>query len=790
MPENKPINQARIVQILPCTAVDSVFDYAVPEGMPTDLGHVVEIPFGGRALLGVIWSQNPSSAPLTKIKTVSNVFDVKLTEAHRQFIEKMAYYNYADRGAVLKLGLSVIINADEFQNFYVPHSPHLYPPPSKRGEDGRGVANIAKTLRKNMTKPEWKLWYFLNKKQMGVKFRRQHPIGSFVTDFACLDPKLIIELDGSQHADTIEKDQVRSNKLIEHGFKILRFWNNEILENLESVLETIYSEIQKLSAPNPDFLKRSLTDEQFTAAKLLSLNVQQSGFKPFLLDGVTGSGKTEVYFEAIAANLRLGKQSLILLPEIALSNAFMHRFQERFGVKPALWHSSITKAQRKKLWLNIAQNKEKIIIGARSSLFLPFQSLGLIVVDEEHDGSYKQEEGVIYHARDMAVLRAHAEQIPIILASATPSLETMHNVWQKKYQSIVLPSRYHDVTLPSIEIIDLKQHKPEKQKFLSPKVIETLRIGLAKGEQSLLFLNRRGYAPLTICRSCGHRVECPRCTAWLVEHRLQKKLSCHHCGYESKLPNTCPSCGAVDSLTACGPGVERIEEEVREALPEARTIVLASDITDTPKKIEEALSTVQQHKVDIIIGTQIVAKGHHMPQLTHVTVVDGDLGLGGEDLRSSEKAFGLLHQVSGRAGREAIKGHVMIQTFNPDHPVMKLLANNDRNGFLEREKENRMRSKMPPYARLTAIIISGMKEAFVKDTAQRMVKQIPNVSGVRVLGPAPAPMYKIRGKYRYRILIQSDKKLDMTAYLNEWLNPMKIPSSIKVTIDIDPQSFN
>lgn len=667
MPENHSINQARIVQILPATAVDAVFDYAVPEGMPMDIGHIVEISFGGRALLGVIWSHKPPSAPLNKIKQVGRIFDAKISLAHIHFIEKMAHYNYSDKGAVLKLGLSV---------------------------DFKDPKRIAK-------------------------------------------PKSII-----------------------------------------------------IKSPNPDHLKRALTDDQFNAAKILSLSVQSGGYKPFLLDGVTGSGKTEVYFEAIASNLRNNKQSLILLPEIALSNAFINRFEERFGVKPALWHSSVTKAQRKKLWMNVARNETKIIIGARSSLFLPFQSLGLIVVDEEHDGSYKQEEGVIYHARDMAVLRAHIEKIPIILASATPSLETIYNAEQKKYQAIILPSRYHDVTLPSIEIIDLKQHKPEKQKFLSPKVIETLRSGVAKGEQSLLFLNRRGYAPLTICRSCGHRVECPRCTAWLVEHRAQKKLSCHHCGYETRLPNTCPACGAVDSLTACGPGVERIEEEVREILPEARTLVLASDITDTPQKIEQALQSIKQQKIDIIIGTQIVAKGHHMPHLTHVTVVDGDLGLGGEDLRSSEKAFGLLHQVSGRAGRELATGHVMIQTFNPDHPVMKLLATNDRNGFVARESESRERSKMPPYTRLAALIISGMKEGLVKENAFHMVKQIPNVAGVRVLGPAPAPMYRIRGKYRYRILIQADKKLDMSAYLKAWLEPLKIPSSIKVTIDIDPQSFN
>lgn len=668
MPENPTINQARIVQILPATAVDKAFDYAVPHGVPLELGQIVLIPFGGRKIMGCVWSEHAPETPLHKIKEIADVFDVPpLAASHRHFIEKMAHYIFDDKGAVLKLGLSVDLST----------------------------------------------------------------------------PK-------------------RKSK----------------------------KEIIKQRAPNPDHLKRGLTDTQFNAAKLLSLSVTGGGFKPFLLDGVTGSGKTEVYFESIATSLQNDKQSLILLPEIALSNAFMARFEERFGVKPALWHSSITPAQRKKLWLQSAQGEAKIIIGARSALFLPFRNLGLIVVDEEHDGSYKQEEGVIYNARDMAVLRAAVEKIPVILASATPSLETMHNVWSKKYNHIELPSRYHDVTLPDIEIVDLKRDKPEKQKFLSPRVCQKLREVLAKSEQSLLFLNRRGYAPLTICRACGHRLECPKCTAWLVEHRAQHKLSCHHCGFETRLPNTCPSCGEVDCLTACGPGVERIAEEVREFLPEARVLVLASDITDTPKKIENALNQIQNHEIDIIIGTQIVAKGHHMPQLTHVTVVDGDLGLGGEDLRSSERSFQLLHQVSGRAGREKTKGEVIIQTFNPDHAVMKLLKNNDRNGFLKLESAARERAKMPPYGRLAGIIIAGLKEDLVRETAYYMVKQIPNVDGIRVLGPAQAPMYRIRGKYRYRILVQGDKKADLSKYLHTWLDELKIPSSLKVTVDIDPQSFN
>jgi primosomal protein N' (replication factor Y) len=390
----------------------------------------------------------------------------------------------------------------------------------------------------------------------------------------------------------------------------------------------------------------------------------------------------------------------------------------------------------------------------------------------------------------MAVLRAHTEQIPIILASATPSLESIYNAKTHKYQHILLPSRYHNVTLPDVKILDLKEHKPDRQKFISPFIVQKLNEVLDKQEQSLLFLNRRGYAPLTICRSCGHRVECPRCTAWLVEHRAVNKLCCHHCGFEQKIPNHCPSCKAEDSLNACGPGVERIAEEVRELLPKARVTVLASDVTDTPQKIDNALKQIQNKEIDIIIGTQIIAKGHHMPALTHVTIIDGDMGLGGEDLRSSEKAFQLLHQVSGRAGRETSSGEVYIQTYNPDHIVMKLLSNNDRDGFVDRELSLRERAKMPPYGRLAAIILAGVNESLVKQTAHQLAKQVPNVLGVKVLGPAQAPMYRIRGKYRYRLLIQATKKMDLTKYISEWMNDFKIPSSVKVNIDMDPQNFN
>jgi primosomal protein N' (replication factor Y) (superfamily II helicase) len=541
--------------------------------------------------------------------------------------------------------------------------------------------------------------------------------------------------------------------------------------------------------PKTDFHKRALNRDQFEAAKILTVHVKTGLFSCFLLDGVTGAGKTEVYFEAVAAALDKNQQALILLPEISLSNSFIHRFEERFGCAPVLWHSNLTPAKRRKHFEAIQSGEAKVVVGARSALMLPYSDLGVIIVDEEHDASYKQEEGVLYHARDMAIARANIEKIPVILVSATPSLETMQNVWQGKYKHLTLSSRYKDAQKPDIQIIDLKEHKPERQKFLSPLLIDQMKTTLADQNQVLLFLNRRGYAPLTLCRSCGHRMECPRCTAWLVEHKKSNKLQCHHCGFEMKMPNQCPSCHDTGSLAACGPGVERIEEEVKELFPNTRIRILASDVTDTSQKLSEVLEDIRLNKVDIIIGTQIIAKGHHFPKLTCVGVVDGDLGLSGGDLRATERCYQLLHQVAGRAGREEQEGHVYIQTFNPHHSVMQLLAQDNRDAFLRAEAQDREQAHMPPFSRLAALILSAANENMLKDFAQKLGQIAPKAEQVRVLGPAPAQMYKIRNQFRIRFLLQADKNIHLQKYISQWLEQIKIPSSVKCVIDIDPQNF-
>jgi primosomal protein N' (replication factor Y) len=551
----------------------------------------------------------------------------------------------------------------------------------------------------------------------------------------------------------------------------------------------------ELTPPAPGALthvpdsKIHLTKEQAAAAESLTGFVRDEKFSATLLDGVTGSGKTEVYFEAVAEALKMGRQALVLLPEIALSAQFLERFMRRFGEEPALWHSEVTAARRRLTWSGVARGETRVVVGARSALFLPYADLGVIVVDEEHDASYKQEEGVLYNARDMAVLRAHIEKCPVILVSATPALETVENVKQGKYGVLRLPERFAGAQLPPIAIVDLKVEKPDRQRFLSPPLKKAMAANFAAGEQTLLFLNRRGYAPLTLCRTCGHRFQCPSCTAWLVEHKKHARLQCHHCGHSLKLPKNCPSCNDENSFAACGPGVERIEEEVRELFPEARTLVMASDNVTSAAAIREAIHAIEDRKVDIIVGTQIVAKGHHFPALTLVGVVDADLGLSGGDPRAGERTFQLLQQVSGRAGRGDKPGRVFLQTFMPHHAVIKALAAGDRDAFLAAESRERERGGLPPFGRLASLIVSGKDEAKLDAFCRELARNAPRYDDIRVLGPAPAPIAFLRGKHRRRLLVKTGRGAALQKYIEGWLAGVKTPSSLQLKVDIDPQSF-
>ena len=555
----------------------------------------------------------------------------------------------------------------------------------------------------------------------------------------------------------------------------------------------LHPEIEKVSKqpcvflpPNPDFNAIQLSDAQQAVAQKI---VSMKGFKVALLDGVTGSGKTEVYFEAIAEAIREKKQVLVLLPEIILTTAWLSRFEKRFGVLPALWHSSITPKTRRDTWEAVRSGAAQVVVGARSALFLPFQNLGLIVVDEEHDASFKQEDGVLYNARDMAVVRASQEPCPIVLASATPSLETYCNAKDGRYLYLHLPERFAGAVLPDIELVDMRQKEKGPIKFVSKRLQEVLQEKMSNHEQSLLFINRRGYAPLVLCRACGTRLQCPHCSAWLTEHRQAGIIQCHHCGYTRKMPQECPCCHEKGVLVSCGPGVERVAEEVKTLFPMARIAEITSDTLTSPAQFEELLARVQEGAVDILIGTQMLAKGHHFPNLTLVGVIDADMGLAGGDLRAGERTFQLLNQVMGRAGREAKKGLALLQTYAPENLILKALKENDRDAFLQEEIQARQLLKMPPYGKLAGLIISAKNNALAYQTAKNIAQKSPFISGVEVLGPVVAPIAKLRDKHRYRLLVKTDRNFKIQNLLQNWLNQVKISPSVDIRIDIDPYSF-
>lgn len=710
--------------------VPRAYDYALPADMDVAVGDYVSVPLGRRDMTGVVWALGAGDPDINpkKIKSVLQKFSAcpPMPDAHRQFLEWVARYTMSDLGAVLKMSLSV---------------PDALLPP-------KTVPAYTKA----------------DKPVKGVTAQR----------------KKVIDL----LADGVPRRAIDITRATGCSAAIVRAMAATGLIKTSSMAAPVPCRMVDLSPSTLDF-----SDVQKDAADALRQLVAADQFSTVLLDGVTGSGKTEVYFEAVAAALAAGKQALILLPEISLSTQFLERFARRFGTTPALWHSEVPTAQRRITWQGVAEGRTKVVIGARSALFLPFADLGVVVVDEEHEASYKQEEGVMYHARDMAVLRARLGHFPAVLVSATPSLETMTNVKAGKYAYLHLPSRHGGATLPDMHVVDLRREKPDRQRFIAPPLLDALKQNLTAGEQSILFLNRRGYAPLTLCRTCGYRFQCPSCTAWLVEHRRFGRLQCHHCGYSQKMPTACPDCNDEGSFAACGPGVERIQEEVHDLLPDARTLILASDIVTSPNMIREAIRQIEDQEIDIIIGTQIIAKGHHFPGLTLVGVIDADLGLAGGDLRAGERTFQLLHQVSGRAGRGAKPGRVYIQTFMPEQNVIRALAANDRDAFLETEGAERARAGMPPYGKLAALILSSADQAKLEDFCRHLARIAPRYDDIRLLGPAEAPLAFLRGKHRRRFLIRTGRDVNVQKYLSEWLGSIKVPSTIQLKIDIDPQSF-
>ncbi|MCC6778720.1 MAG: primosomal protein N' [Hyphomicrobiales bacterium] len=720
----------RVVDALVPVALDQAYSYRVPDGLALAPGDLVTVPLGARATTAVVWAENASPNPRldNRMRDVEGKLDVPpLKPELRAFIDWVADYTLTARGTVLRMALRM--------------GEHLGPARERVGvrlagaEPGRMTPARARVLA-----------------LLGDGLARSK---SEVAQAAGVSAGVV---DG----------------LVDEG-------------TLESL---VLPPTPVAHPPDPDFAPPDLAPAQRRAGDALRAAVASGGFAVTLLDGVTGSGKTQVYFEAVSEAVRAGRQALMLVPEIALTTQFLGRFSARFGVRPGEWHSALSPRLRARTWRAVADGEVSVIVGARSALFLPYADLGLIVLDEEHDPAYKQEDGARYHARDMAVVRARGAGIPIVLVSATPSVETEVNARRGRYARLHLSERFGGQHLPGIEPIDLRVEGPPRGHYIAPRLALAVRTALERGEQALLFLNRRGFAPLTLCRQCGFRLACPNCDAWLVDHRFRRRLVCHHCGFAMPPPGQCPQCQAADSLVAVGPGVERLQHEVAELFPDRRTLVLSSDLVESVERLRAELDDVAAGRFDIIIGTQLVAKGHHFPKLNLVGVVDADLGLSNGDPRAAERTFQLLHQVIGRAGREEGHGIGYLQTHQPEHPVMRALVSGDRDAFYTSEIALRETAQYPPFGRLASLLISAGDRPSAEGYARRLAASAPRADEVRVLGPAEAPLAVVRGRHRFRILLKSPRNYDLSGYLREWLSaaPQR-KGNLKLEVDVDPQSF-
>ena len=733
-----------VVDVLAPVAVDTAYSYRAPAAWGLSPGQFVAVPLGTRRAIGVVWSGRETGGD--NLKSVAEALPwPALRKPLRDFVDWVARWTLAPRGMVLRMAT---------------RTPEATAPPAPR------------LAYRKTDKPPLRLTPARGRVLSALAAKPEPQSKSELAAAAGCSPGVI---DG----------------LVDDG-----------------ALEAVALPPEPAARPlNPDFAARTLEPDQRAAADALTRIVEARAYSAVLLEGVTGSGKTEVYFEAIAAALRAGRQALVLLPEIALTSQFLDRFAARFGARPAEWHSAVSPRQRERLWGACAAGEASVVVGARSALFLPFADLGLIVVDEEHEGAYKQEDGVVYHARDMAVVRARLESAPIVLASATPSLETRVNAEQGRYGWLKLASRFGERTLPELSAIDLRREGPPRGRWLAPRLVAGIEAGLANGEQSLLFLNRRGYAPLTLCRACGHRFQCPNCAAWLVEHRFRKALVCHHCGHVEKRPDACPECQEADSLTACGPGVERLAEEVEALFPTSRSLVLSSDFPGGLERLRGQLDAAARGEYDLIIGTQLVAKGHNFPLLTLVGIVDADVGLSNGDPRAVERTFQLLRQATGRAGRGERPGRALLQTWQPEHPVIAALIAGDVERFYAEEAEQRRRGALPPFGRLAAIVVSGEDRGGAEAHARALARAghalapgkgwrvaplggAPQGDEITLLGPAEAPIAVLRGRHRFRLAVKAPRAADLQGFLRALIAAAPPPrGGVRIAVDVDPQSF-
>ncbi|NNE78846.1 MAG: primosomal protein N' [Silicimonas sp.] len=724
-------DQGTLISVLTTQPLDRTLDYKAPEGGCFE-GAFVEVPLGPRKVLGVVWGEGEGGYDLAKVRSVIRVLDaVPMRDEMRTLLTRISEYTLTPMPAMLRLAT---------------RSPGLGDPPSMRRIYRRGTTD------------EPDRWTPARKKVVAV-----------LDEYGGLSFTLKELADMAGVSTSVVKGLVTQGVVAEE----------------ESPRDLPFPPL------DPGRTSVDLTKEQKAAADALIKGVRAREYGTTLLKGVTGSGKTEVYLEAVAACLEEGRQALVLLPEIALTAEFLTRVEERFGARPAEWHSGVTMTERRRVWRMVSENNAQLVVGARSALFLPYADIGLIVVDEEHDTSYKQEDGVLYNARDMAVLRASINKSQVVLASATPSLESWANVEAGKYTRLTLTTRFGEAVMPDMRAIDMRAEQLPSNRWISETLRREITARIEAGEQSLIFLNRRGYAPVTICRACGHQVGCDQCDARMVEHRFQKRLMCHQCGETKPMPKTCPSCEAEDRLAPVGPGVERLGEEVVALFPDARIAVLSSDLFGSARALKAQIEEIAAGAADIIIGTQIVAKGHNFPHLTLVGVIDADLGLQGSDLRAAERTFQLMRQVAGRAGRAEKPGLALLQTYQPEHPVIRAILSGDEEDFWRAEAAERRQSGVPPYGRMAGIVLSSPDVQQVFDVGKALAARTDPLRriGAQVYGPAAAPIARIRGRHRVRLLVKADKNAPLQPALAAWVSQVKLPNNLRLSIDIDPQSF-
>ncbi len=723
-----------IVKVLVSNIPSAGYDYRLTA--PAAIGTFVGVRVMNRICVGIVWGIGDSGLPHDKIKDVSLVYDAKIPVNDMQWILRMSEWTLIPMGMVLRL----IVNI-----------PDAFSPPRTE-----------------------QLYSFNFDSNARITQNRQAIMDAFASNDN--DPMTVADI---QNIARVSPSVVRT--MIKNGGLIPGAQREK---NIDTCIFT-YQDLGNIK----------LNEQQQNAADAIGESIESGGFSVYLLDGITGSGKTQVYFDSAWRAYSQGKSVLLMMPEIALTAQFMSRFESRFGAPPVVWHSNLTAARRREIWRGVLNGKIKIIVGTRSALFLPWQDLGLVVIDEEHDTSYKQEDMGNYHARDMAILRAKISGFPVVLASATPSAETLENVNIGKYKSLRLTSRYGGAQLPEITTIDLRENRPtsymigdvEQTGYLSPLLCDALSETLAQGHQAMLFINRRGFAPIVQCKKCGWTATCQECSVGMTYHKRIGKLLCHMCGRTAPLSKVCPDCGCDVSMR--GIGLEKIQEEVTARFPNVRTALVSSDVITSRQVLERLVKQLEDGEIDIVIGTQILAKGHHFPNLTLVGIVDSDMGLFGTDFRAAEHTFQQLFQVAGRAGRGKYAGRVLLQTYQPTHPVLTAICSGDRDGFMRTDMMGRKAAQMPPYGMLIAIIIEGQKEAVLQKYCQDLATAAPILHGAKIMGPITAQIYQIRNWYRMRFLVAGGTNMALQPVIERWISKVKQPVNIRVKIDVNPINF-